>query len=88
MKYQTRSQYKYAKAPSRMCNWPKYNAGLRRRGDLTIWLSEDAIRSWREPPSGRHGGQHTNADIVNEAGRNLRFDPVSFQGGRSNSPKQ
>ena len=57
MKYPKRSQYKYAKSRYRIRNWPEYEAGLRRRGDLTIWLSEDAIKSWREPPSGNPGGQ-------------------------------
>jgi len=35
MKYPKRSQYKYAKSRYRIRNWPEYEAGLRRRGDLT-----------------------------------------------------
>ncbi len=38
MKYPKRSQYKYAKSPYRIRNWPQYEAGLRRRGDLTVWF--------------------------------------------------
>jgi hypothetical protein len=53
MKYPKRSQYKYAKSPYRIRNWPEYEAGLRRRGDLTIWFSDDAIKAWRAPTSGR-----------------------------------
>ena len=67
MKYPKRSQYKYAKSPYRVRNWAMYEASLRRRGDLTIWLSEDAIKSWREPPSGKPGGQRTYANIAIEA---------------------
>ncbi len=52
MKYPRRSQYKYAKSPYRIRNWPEYEAGLRRRGDLTIWFSDDAIKSWRAPTDG------------------------------------
>ena len=52
MKYPKRSQYKYAKSRYRVRNWREYEVGLRRLGDLTIWLSENAINSWREPPSG------------------------------------
>jgi len=63
MEYPKRSQYKYAKTRYRIGNWPEYEAGLRQRGDLTVWLSEDAINSWREPPSGKPGGQRTYADI-------------------------
>ena len=49
MKYPKRSQYKHAKSQYRVRNWPEYETGLRRRGDLIVWLSEDAIDSWREP---------------------------------------
>jgi len=73
MKYPKRSQYKYAKSRYRIRNWPEYEAGLRRRGDLTIWLSEDAIKSWREPPSGEPGGQRIYADLAIEAALTLRM---------------
>jgi hypothetical protein len=53
VKYPKRSQYKYAKSRYRVRNWRKYEAGLRRRGDLTVWFSEDALDSWRAPPSGK-----------------------------------
>jgi hypothetical protein len=39
MKYPKRSQYKYAKSRYRVRNWAEYEAGLRCRGDLTVWLS-------------------------------------------------
>ena len=67
MKYPKRSQYKYAKSPYRVRNWPEYEAGLRRRGDLTIWLSEDAIKTWRAPSSGEPGGQRVYANIAIES---------------------
>ena len=57
MKYLKRSQYKYAKSRYRIRKWPEYEAGLRRRGDFTIWLSDNALDAWREPPSGKPGGQ-------------------------------
>jgi hypothetical protein len=52
MTYPKRSQHRYAKSPYRICNWPEYEAGLRSRGDLTVWLSDDAINSWRALASG------------------------------------
>ena len=73
MKYPKRSQYKYTKSRYRIGHWPEYEAGLRRRGDLTVWLSEDAISSWREPPSGKPGGQRTYADIAIEAALTIRM---------------
>ena len=66
MKHQKRSQYKYAKKPYRVRNWPEYEASLRRRGDLTIWFSTAAIDAWRARPSGRPGGQRVYANIAIE----------------------
>jgi hypothetical protein len=31
-------------------NWGEYEAGLRRRGDLTVWLSDEAL----DDPRSRH----------------------------------
>jgi hypothetical protein len=73
MKYPKRSQYKYAKAPYRIRNWPEYEAGLRSRGDLTVWLSDDAIDSWRALPSGKPGGQRIYANIAIEAALTIRM---------------
>ena len=73
MKYPKRSQYKYAKSPYRVRNWPEYEAGLRRRGDLTIWLSEDAIKTWRAPSSGEPGGQRVYANIAIETALTIRM---------------
>ena len=56
MKYPKRSQYKYAKSQYRVRNWSEYEAGLKKRGDLTVWLARDALDAWRETPSGKPGG--------------------------------
>ncbi len=40
--------------PYRIRNWPEYKAGLRRRGDLTVWLSDDAINSFYEATFVKH----------------------------------
>jgi len=65
MKYPKRSQYKYARSRYRIRNWPEYEAGLRRRGDLTIWLSENAIT-----PGGSHPAESSGA---NASTRTLRL---------------
>ncbi len=57
MKYPKRSQYSYAKSRYGIRDWPQYEAGLRSRGDLTVWLSDAAPDAWRAPPSGKPGGQ-------------------------------
>ena len=48
-------------------NWSEYEAGLQKRGDLTVWLSDAALDAWRAPASGKPGGQRTYADIAIEA---------------------
>ncbi len=40
MKYPKRSQYKYAKPRYRVRNWAEYEAGLQKRGDVIVWLSD------------------------------------------------
>jgi len=32
----------------KLTNWPEYNAALKRRGDIDIWLSPEAIENWYE----------------------------------------
>ncbi len=84
MKYPKRSQYKYAKSQSRVRNWAEYEAGLQRRGDLTVWLSDAALDAWRAPASGKPGGQRRYADVAIEAaltiiGRCMRSRTVEAQ---------
>jgi hypothetical protein len=30
-------------------NWPEYEAGIRQRGSLTVWISEDELKGWGPP---------------------------------------
>ena len=30
-------------------NWPEYNESLKKRGSLSLWVSEDAIEKWQSP---------------------------------------
>ena len=48
-------------------------AGLQKRGDLTVWLSDDALDSWRAPPSGKPGGQRIYANVAIEAALTIRM---------------
>ncbi len=41
----------------RVRNWAAYERGLRDRGDVMVWLSQEAIEAWTPPPTGRRGGQ-------------------------------
>jgi hypothetical protein len=41
----------------RVANWPCCEAGLRRRGDLTVWVDEAALAGWQAPRRSAPGGQ-------------------------------
>jgi hypothetical protein len=41
----------------RVTNWADYDAALRQRGSLTVWLTDEAIRAWRAEPRTTRGGQ-------------------------------
>src|SRR3954470_13808901 len=41
----------------KVTNWPAYEAGLRRRGSLTVWFSAEAIEAWAAEPRTTPGGQ-------------------------------
>ena len=43
-------------------NWPEYEQGLVRLGDVTLWLSAEAMGAWRPAPSGRPGGPRKFSD--------------------------
>ena len=52
------------KTKYRVRNWAAYEKGLRQRGDITIWLSEDAIVDWNAKPTGKPGGQSKYSDLA------------------------
>jgi hypothetical protein len=54
-------------------NWADYEAALRKRGALTVWLSKAALDAWRAPATGRPGGQRTYSDLAIEAALTIRM---------------
>ena len=42
-KYNESRRHKIKKSRYRVTNWKDYNNALRRRGDITIWFTEEAI---------------------------------------------
>lgn len=45
-KFNHARRHKLDKAKYRVTNWREYETALRQRGDVRIWLSEDAIVDW------------------------------------------
>lgn len=49
----------------RVRNWSEYTAGLKQRGSLTVWLSEDVLDQWLvRTPTGRRGASCTYSDLA------------------------
>ncbi len=52
---------------------PAYEAGLRRRGDLTLWLDEAAVAGWSAAKRCTPGGQPIYSDLAIELVLTLRL---------------
>jgi len=61
------------KTKHRIGNWSEYDRALVQRGNLTIWISEGAIKSWTPAGTGRRGGQHRYSDLAIETAITLRL---------------
>jgi hypothetical protein len=49
----------------RISNWSDYNAALVARGSLTLWVDQQAVKSWLEPaPTGQPGRPFTYSDMA------------------------
>ena len=61
------------KTKYRVANWAAYNQALVRRGDVTVWVSAEAIAAWTPGRSGRRGGQRRYSDLAIETALTLRL---------------
>ncbi len=61
------------RAQYRIRNWREYDAGLKRRGDLTLWLKETAIARWHAPRRTTPGGQASYSNLAIELVLMLRL---------------
>jgi hypothetical protein len=67
--------YRYPKYKTayRVRNWREYEQSLRDRGDITLWISPEAIAAWRAPMTGKRGAQPIYADLAIETALALRL---------------
>ena len=52
------------KTKCRIRNWREYERGLRSRGNVTIWLSEEAIAAWTPAKNGLRAGQRRYSNLA------------------------
>jgi len=49
----------------RIRNWSEYNAGLKQRGNLTFWISEETCEQWFETEmTGKRGASNVYSDLA------------------------
>ena len=53
----------------KVTNWPSYERSLIKRGDFTLWLSEDAIQSWYGDSNNHLGRPQVYSDLAIETAR-------------------
>ena len=61
------------KSRYRVSNWREYEEGLVQRGDVSIWLSPEAVDAWKAKPSGRRGAQPKFSDLAIETALTVRL---------------
>ena len=54
-------------------NWAEYDAALRARGSLTMWVTPDAMALWAAQPRSTPGGQSFYSDLAIETSLMLRL---------------
>ena len=61
-KFNESLHHKIKKAGYKVTNWARYNDALRRRGDISIWFTQDAIDQWRSAKTGGRGRPQEYSD--------------------------
>src|ERR1019366_4956472 len=58
-------------------NWAEYDAGLRRRGSLTLWITAEVLDGWQAACRTAPGGQPSYPELAIETGMmlGLAFSP-------------
>jgi hypothetical protein len=61
------------KTAYRVKNWSEYDKALRHRGDIVLWISQDAIDAWTPPQTGKRGAQPVYSDAAIETALTFRL---------------
>lgn len=63
-KHNAARRHHIGKMKFKLANWAEYEAGLRRRGSLTLWTTPEALSSWQAPKRKTRGGQPRYSDLA------------------------
>jgi len=71
-KHHAAHRHRSPRAKYRVTNWSADEAGLRQRGSLTVWFSDDAVAAWRAAARTTPGGQARYSALAIETALVLR----------------
>ena len=57
----------------RVANWASYDRALAQRGDVTVWVSREAIATWEPARVGARCGQLRDYNVAIETALTLRL---------------
>jgi len=72
-KHNEKRRHHIPKMKFKVTNWAEYDASLRRRGSLTLWVTDEAIAGWQAAPRLTPGGQPFYSELAIETGLMLRL---------------
>ncbi|MFT4542979.1 MAG: hypothetical protein ACI835_005448 [Planctomycetota bacterium] len=61
------------KTKYRVTNWAAYDRALVQRGDITLWITPEAINAWKGEPVARRGAPRRYSDLAIETALTLRL---------------
>lgn len=70
-KHNAPRRHRIGKMKFKVTNWREYEAGLRRRGSLTLWMTPEALSCWEAPKRKTRGGQARYSDLAIETALTL-----------------
>lgn len=63
-KFNDARRHKIVRQKFKVTNWAAYNESLRCRGDLTVWVSDEALCLWSAARRTSRGGQPKYSDMA------------------------
>ena len=72
-KHNTKGRHHIPKMKFTVRKWREYDAALRARGSLTMWVTPEAIECWMALPRTTRGGQSSYSDLAIETSLMLRL---------------
>jgi hypothetical protein len=72
-KHNSSRRHHIPKMKFRVKNWAEYDAGLRRRGSLTLWVTPEVLDGWQAVRRTTPGGQSSYSELAIETGMMLRL---------------